>query len=145
MKKTLVELIFLFASILLMGLLGAIYSLVFAGVAGWISIGINPTFTFKWVERSICPPGSSIQYQVQPQAGSHTGPPANSVTCLGAGGTPQPELYDRAVFAVNRMFFLLCFIPTFIPGAILMRLSIHRWAQRVSDVSNEPDESENET
>ena len=144
MKKTLPELAVLFASILLMGILGAVYSLVFAGVAGWATIGVNPSFGFGLVERYVCPPGAHLRYAAGPATGSQAGSAGNSINCIAPDGSSQPAPYGRAVFAVNVMFFLMCFVPTFIPGAILMWLSVQRWVQRASETDNDPPDLDEE-
>jgi len=102
-------------------------------------IGMYPSFSFGLVAKNVCPPGSSIQYAA-PSAGDS----ANSISCLAGDGSSKPGSYDGAVFAFNRMMFLLCFLPTFIPGAILMRLAIHRWSQTASEPENELDEQDDD-
>ena len=130
MKKKLVEYLILFASLLLMGILGAIYSLVFAGVAGWAAIGIAPAGSFGLVQKYICPPDSSLQYAEYKQDLSQLGV-KHSVNCMAQDGTILNMSYNRAVMAVNGMYFWVCFIPTFILGAILMRFTIRHCSQKI--------------
>jgi len=143
MKKNLIELLILFASILLMGILGAIYSLIFAGVVGWAAIGIAPGASFGLVQRYICPVGGSFEAVTLEPGASQADSAAKAITCKASDGTISKVPYASAVKALVGMLFLICFLLTFIPGAIAMRMSIHSWAQRFYDgepVSVTPDD-----
>lgn len=136
MKKTLAKFTVLLISILLMGALGAIYSLIFAGVAGWSMIGINPSLSFGLVGQFVCPAGAGIQYPADFPSSAN---PDSVLVCRSQDGKSYPNqgLYGSAVFAIYKAFFLLCFVPTFIPGAILMWLSIHRWTQKIAGLDEQ--------
>jgi len=143
MKKNLIELLILFASLLLMGILGAIYSLIFAGVVGWAAIGMAPSDSFGLVQRYVCPAGSSFEAVTQEPGTSQAASVAKVITCKAPDGTISKVPYEQAVKALVGMLFSICFLLTFIPGAIAMRMSIHSWAQRFYDgepVSVTPDD-----
>jgi hypothetical protein len=135
MKKNATETLIFIASLLLMGVLGAFYSLIFAGVVGWAALGAAPEASFRMLDKVICPAGASMEY-IPGRSGS-----SYQVKCHLIDGSEQ-DTKSQAVQAVFGSFFLVCFIPTFIPGAILMWFSIRRWSQRYSSAEIRPPESD---
>src|SRR5512133_3825618 len=113
MKKSLKKfLIFLF-TVLLMGILGALYSLIFAGIIGESALGLAPKPSIELVGRYVCAEGSQLQY-VSDQGAPYT------VNCIAQDGTVTEGVKSKAISTVIEMYFLICFIPTYLPGAILL-------------------------
>jgi len=136
MKKTVTESLIFFASLMLMGIFGAIYSLIFAGLVGWAALGIAPEPSFRILDKVICPaPASSIVYTPGVSGAPY------QVECNFNPDGPK-DIKSQAVQAVFGFLFLVCFIPTFIPGAILMWFAIRRWSQRNSSAEIEPPETD---
>ena len=134
MNKNLAKILIFIATLLIMGILGALYSLVFAGISGSAALKFAPARSYQLVEKFICPPGAHIQPENEENA--------KSIRCLFADGTNTPDLKDRATSAVFSVLFLACFLPTFTPGAIILWLTINRWSKKNFDENSEPLEPE---
>jgi hypothetical protein len=139
MKKIVSEVLIYFAILILMGGLGAIYSLIFADIVGGAAIGFAPEASFRLLEKQICSDGSSIEYTASMPEVSGTAAKSYNVKCIFANGGQQ-DVKAHAILVMMRSFFLLCFIPTFIAGAILMWFTVHRWSQRNSESDIKPPE-----
>jgi hypothetical protein len=115
-------LIFLFTA-LLMGILGGLYSIIFAGLAGGTMLSIAPQPNFELVGKYVCPEGSQLQYVSGQDAPSSA---TYSVNCIAQDQTVAQGMKSKAVSAVIGLYFLICFIPTYIPGVILLWIFLNR-------------------
>lgn len=128
MKNRLLEIAIFFLTLLIMGLLGALYSFLFAEAAGQTALKLAPAANFKLVEKYVCPAGASLETQA---AGA-------TVTCRAPDGSLSADVQPRAASAVIGMYFLLCFVPTYLPGAILLWLVINKAFPKYFDDSPTP-------
>jgi len=117
MKKNSIRLLVFLPTVILMGILGGIYSLIFAGIASRSAIALAPQFSFELVGRHVCPEGSQLQYINDQNAPSEV---SYSVNCIAQDKTVTLGMESRAISKVTGMYFLICFIPTYIPGIILL-------------------------
>lgn len=119
MKKSLEKLLIFLFTVLLMGILGGLYSLLFAGIVGGSALGLAPKFSVELVGKYVCPDGSQLQYVSDQDA-------AYSVNCVARDGTVTQGMKSKAISTVIGMYFLICFVPTYIPGAILLWIFLSR-------------------
>ena len=133
MKKRLVELLIFLFTVIIMGVLGGLYSLIFAGVAGGTALNLAPKFSFELVGRYVCPEGANLQYENGQSAASGTFNNSYSISCVTQDGTVVEGMKSRATTSVIGMYFLLCFIPTYLPGAILLWIFLNREFPRFFD------------
>lgn len=118
-------LIFLF-TVIIMGMLGGLYSLIFAGAVGGTALSLIPKFSFELVGRYVCPAGSHLQYETSQSATPGAPDNSYSINCITQDGTVIQGMKPRAISSVFGLYFLLCFIPTYLPGAILLWIFINR-------------------
>jgi hypothetical protein len=142
MKKRLVEILIFLVTVVIMGVLGGLYSLIFAGVAGGTALNLAPKFSFELMGRYVCPEGDHLQYENGQNAASGMPENSYSVNCVSQDGTIIQGVKSRAISSVIGMYFLLCFIPTFLPGAILLWIFLNREFPRFFDDSPIPVEDE---
>jgi hypothetical protein len=119
MKKSLEKLLIFLFTVLLMGILGGLYSLIFAGIVGGSALGLAPRFSVELVGRYVCPEGSQLQY-VDGQGTPY------AVNCVAQDGAVTQGMKSKAISTVIGMYFLICFIPTYIPGTILLWIFLNR-------------------
>jgi hypothetical protein len=144
MKKRLVEVLIFQFTVIIMGVLGGLYSLIFAGVAGGTALGLAPKFNFELVGRYVCPEGAQLQYESGQNTASGTPDNSYSVNCVSQDGTVIQGMKPRAISSVIGMYFLLCFIPTYLPGAILLWIFLNREFPRFFDENPAPVDDEEE-
>ena len=143
MKKRLTKLLIFLFTVIVMGMLGSLYSLVFAGMASGTALGLAPQFSFGLVEKYVCPDGAHLQYESGQSHISGTSNNSTSINCVSQDGTVIQGMKPQAVSAVIGMYFLLCFIPTYIPGAILLWIILSKGFPQFFDESPAPvDEDE---
>jgi hypothetical protein len=132
MKKRLVEILIFLFTVIFMGVLGGLYSLIFAGMAGGTALSLAPKFSFELVGRYVCPEDAKLQYD-----NGQNGTPGNAstVNCINQDGTIIQGMKPRAISSVINMYFLLCFIPTYLPGAILLWIFLNRKFSAIFDES----------
>ena len=139
MKKRLVEILIFLFTVIIMGILGGLYSLIFAGVAGGTALSLAPQFNFELVGRYVCPEGAQLQYESGQNPAAEN---SSAVNCLAQDGTVIQGMKPRAISSVIGMYFLLCFIPTYLPGAILLWIFLNREFPRFFDESPVPVDEE---
>ena len=144
MKKHLVELLIFLFTVIIMGMLGGLYSLIFAGVAGGTALSLAPKFSFGLVERYVCPEGAHFQYESGQSAAYGAFDNSYSINCITQDGTVIQGLKSRAISSVIGMYFLLCFIPTFLPGTILLWIFLNREFPRFFDENPAPVDEDDE-
>jgi hypothetical protein len=140
MKKRLVELLIFLFTVIIMGILGGFYSLIFAGAAGGTALTLAPKFSIELVERYICPEGAHLQYE---SAASGTPDKSYTINCVTQEGKIIQGMKSRAIISVIGMYFLLCFIPTYLSGAILLWIFLNRtfpWFFDESQIPADDDE-----
>ena len=139
MKKRLAELLIFLFTVIIMGVLGGLYSLIFAGAAGGTALVLAPKFSFELVGRYVCPEGAHLQYESGQSGISEN---SYSINCVTQDGKVIQGMKSRAVFSVIGMYFLLCFIPTYLPGTILLWIFLNREFPRFFDESRVPVDDE---
>ena len=117
MKKRLVELVIFLFTVIIMGVLGGLYSLIFAGAVGGSALVLAPEFSFELVGRYVCPEGAHLQVEI---GQSSIFDNSYLINCVTKDGMVIQGMKFRAIFSVIGMYFLLCFIPTYLPGAIII-------------------------
>jgi hypothetical protein len=142
MKTRLVKILIFLFTVIIMGVLGGLYSLIFAGMAGGTALGLAPKFSFGLVERYVCPEGAYLQYKSGQSAASGTPDNSYSINCVTQDGRIIQGMKPRAISAVIGMYFLLCFIPTYLPGAILLWIFLNREFPRFFDEGPAPGDDE---
>jgi hypothetical protein len=128
MKNRLLEIGIFILTLLIMGLFGAFYSFVFAETAGNTALIVAPAANFKLVEKFVCPAGASLETQLS----------GETVTCRAADGSLSADLRPRAASRVIELYFLLCFVPTYFPGAILLWVLLNKAFPHYFDNSPAP-------
>lgn len=128
MKNRLLEIGIFILTLLIMGCLGALYSFLFAEAAGQTALQVAPAANFKLVEKFVCPAGDSLETQLS----------GETVTCRAPDGTLSADLRPRAASRVIELYFLLCFVPTYLPGAILLWVVLNKAFPRYFDNSPVP-------
>jgi len=142
MKKRLVEILIFLVTVIMMGLVGGLYSLIFAGVAGGAALGFAPKFSLGLVEKYVCPEGTHFQYGNGQDSAASIFDSSSSLNCAGQDGTVIQGVKTRAASSVFGMYFLLCFVPTYIPGAILLWIFLNREVPRFFDEDTVPIEND---
>jgi hypothetical protein len=138
-KKNLAKLLLFLFTALVMGLLGGLYSIIFAGLAGGTALGLAPKFSFELVGSYVCPEGTQLQYTSGQNAASGD---SALVDCISQDGTRIQGQKPRAVSAVIGGYFLICFIPTYFPGAVLLWIFLNREFSKFFDESPIPVDEE---
>ncbi len=124
-------------AILLMGILGATYSMIFSNIATEVAINTAPTFHYRLLERFICPETSSETQNNGKLASMNANAfSKESPSCIKNDGNLPPNLQVKATQSINITYFLLCFVPTFIPGTFLMWKLINHLAGMYSQEEN---------
>jgi hypothetical protein len=141
MKKRLVEILIFLVTVIIMGVLGGLYSLVFAGVAGGTALSLAPKYNFELVGKYVCPEGTQLQYDNGQNPASGTDH-VDTVKCVGQDGMVIQGMKSRATMSVIGMYFLLCFVPTYLPGVILLWIFLNREFPRFFDESPVPQDDE---
>jgi hypothetical protein len=91
------------------------------------------------VGRYVCPEGAQLQYESGQNPAAEN---SSAVNCLAQDGTVIQGMKPRAISSVIGMYFLLCFIPTYLPGAILLWIFLNREFPRFFDESPVPVDEE---
>jgi hypothetical protein len=112
------------ASLLLMGVLGAVFSLILSGIIGGVSLRVAPEGSLQLIHQLICPAGSDVQYR----EGINRDSPSNSPTlaCVSSNGTLATIQALQAWAVLYESLFVLIFFPTFLVGTILMAVIFFR-------------------
>ncbi len=115
-------------------------ALIFAAAIGGTSLASAPEFNFGLIESVVCPRGASIEYHEGTPTTSYVQPgPADpfghwatetsfSVSCVSAGETLDDSLglQVRSLIAVFSIYFLVCFVPLFIPLIVIRWILVHK-------------------
>lgn len=121
MKRFLTKLTIESSAILLMGLLGALFSLIFALIIVGIAFGAPSTLHRSLTEKIFCPANTTLQVtegNQNPETIDLTGD--FTLKCVDSAGQVVKSLTMHRLQSLLNFSFLLCFLPTFIPGIILM-------------------------
>jgi hypothetical protein len=126
MKSVFSKLFIYLAGLIVMGMLGFIYSMALAGIGWGISLDAAPETAFKFLGGLICPSGSELRYSLSADRAASPATASYTVDCVFEDGTMQANMNAYASKMVFTAFFLVIFLPTFIAGAILMGLFLLR-------------------
>jgi hypothetical protein len=120
MKNSISKPFIFLSSLIVMGILGALYSAMVAGVFWGISTIAAPETTFKLMGGLICPSDAELQFTPSEVDAASPASTVYTVDCVFEDGTLQSNINTHASNTVFAAYFLMVLIPTFITGAILM-------------------------
>ncbi len=122
MKASLIKFGIQISAIVMMGALGALFALMFALVASIVAANLTPQLYFKLVDTLAC--GGQGILVAESSLGNFHIPGAVSFQCVNPNGNALNHIGVRAIIDFLGLPFLLCFVPTYLPGIYLMwRLS----------------------
>lgn len=141
MKPYLIKFGIQLLSIFLMALLGGTMALILAGAAGGIGIYFAPQFHFHIVQGFFCPPDVSQQQSVAVSklAMSEAALPLKAAVdgCILPDGTVKPEFASQATRAVVGFYFMLFFLPFFIPGSHIMWRFLNKFYNEITSPTDD--------
>lgn len=105
------------------------FALVTAATFGAPLTAMAPEFTLGLVDGFVCPEGTELEFEAVRQSWHRPGEYTPEVTCVGADGTRLEGRAMRALFTVLGGAFLICFVPLFVPAAILSIVVVHKLAK----------------
>lgn len=102
------------------------FALVTAATFGAPLLAMQPEWTLGLVEGVVCPEGSELEFEAVRQSWHRPGEYTPVVSCVAADGSRLEGREMRGIFAVLGGAFLICFIPLFVPAAILSVFVVHK-------------------
>lgn len=89
------------------------------GAVGGVSIAAAPEFTFKLFAPLLCDEGTEMQYRQERYSYHRPGESTPFVECVAPDGTVLKDVTGTAIAISLAGSYLACFLPLFVPGAIL--------------------------
>ena len=127
MKKLLIQLVV----IVIAGFAIGVTALIFSGTIMGVSAGVAPEASFRLVGSVVCPPGTEIEYAEGGESSylgddglRHSGT-SFSLSCVGADGTRSEDKTLAAIGALFGLYFLICFVPLFLPVAVILFILVN--------------------
>jgi hypothetical protein len=130
MKRLLIESI---GQIIVWGVIAFVVgfiALIFAAAVGMTATSVSPDYNFGLVERFVCPDGGRLVYEDggattwRDEDGPHSGT-TMLASCVAADGTRTEGMQFQAIMAVMGLYFLVCFVPLFLPGILISGIIVH--------------------
>ena len=131
MKRLLIQLPIQLGLIVAAGFVIGIAALIFAGTAMGVSTASAPEFNFRLVGPVVCPKGTEIEYNEGGESsylgddGLYHSGTAISISCVGPDGTRYEGKEFAAIGALLGLYFLICFVPLFLPAALILFILVH--------------------
>lgn len=89
------------------------------GAVGGVSIAAAPESTFKLFAPILCDEGTEMQYREERYSYHRPGESTPFVECVASDGTVVKDVTGSAIGISLAASFLACFLPLFVPGALL--------------------------
>lgn len=89
------------------------------GAVGGVSIAAAPESTFTLFAPMLCDKGTEMQYREERYSYHRPGEFAPFVECVAPDGTVVKDVTGTAIMVSLAGSFLACFLPLFVPGALL--------------------------
>jgi hypothetical protein len=130
MKRLLIESV---AQIIIWGVIACVVgftALIFAAAVGMTATSVSPDYNFGLVERYVCPEGGKLVYENggastwTDENGTHSGT-TMLASCVAADGSKTEGMEFQAIFAVIGLYFVICFVPLFLPGILISWIVVH--------------------
>jgi hypothetical protein len=102
------------------------FALVTAATFGAPLLAMQPEWTLGLVEGAVCPQGSELEFEAVRQSWHRPGEYTPNVSCVAADGSRLEGREARAIFAALGGAFLICFVPLFVPAALVSVFVVHK-------------------
>ena len=131
MKRLLIQLPIQLVVIVVAGFILGVAALIFAGTTLGVTAGTAPAASFRLVGPIVCGKGSDLEYSEGGETsylgddGQYHSGTSFSVSCVAADGTRSEGKELAAIGALFGLYFLVCFVPLFLPAALILWILVH--------------------